>query len=112
MIPNLPIRKMTAPKAVDKKLTFKPAANIPTEISPMASIASKAEIKPNICPRHPQTSANKVIELTRPIIFVEVPFLTNPLPNSTRVKIKSNNRGYINTGPPSFSKFIAFFLSE
>ncbi len=102
IIPSLPTRKINEPKTGTIRLIFIPAAITPVDISPTASIASKAPIIPTICPKNPHTNANKVIELISFIVFVEVSFLRKPLTIKIITIIKITRSGYIKTGPPSF----------
>ena len=48
---------------------LRPPAKTAGEISPTASMLSKADIKPIIWPKNPQTKTNKLIELTNVMVF-------------------------------------------
>lgn len=67
-------------------------------------MASKAPINPMICPRKPQTIANKAIELTKLMVLPTDLFCKNPFTIRMIIKIRINNNGYIKNGPPSFKR--------
>ena len=112
IIPNLPIKKITIPKADDKALILKPAANTCGEIPADCEITSNPVINPIAWLKTPQTNANKLIEDINLIFFVKVCFLRKPITIKTITKISNINKGYIKKGPPSFKidKYIIFIF--
>ena len=104
MIPNLPTRKVNIPKTGARKATFNPLANIAGDTSPIDSMASKAPIKPMICPRKPHTMAKRDIELIKLMVFSTDPFCKNAFTIRIMSRIRIKNKGYIKNGPPSFNR--------
>jgi len=102
MIPNRPTKNIKDPKTGTNRLILIPAAITAGDISPTASIESNAPIIPTICPKKPQTKANKVIELINLIVFGTPSLLRKPFTIRINTKIKITNKGYIKKGPPSF----------
>lgn len=98
------IKKTIIPNKGESIAIFKPPAKTEGEMSPAASIASKALIKPNIWPKKPQTSTNKLIELTKVMVLSRVVGFKKPLINSIIITIKRSRVVYINSGPPSSNR--------
>ncbi len=104
IIPNLPTRNENIPKTGARKATFRPPANTAGDTSPTDSIASKAPINPMICPRKPQTIANKAIELIKLMVLSTDPLCKNPFTIRMIIKIRIIKSGYIKNAPPSFKR--------
>lgn len=109
IIPNRAIKKVNIPNKGDRIAIFKPPAKTAGEISPVASMVSKALIKPIICPKNPHTNANKLIELTSLIDFDWELGFKKALTNNAIIMIKRIRVVYINKGPPSFNLVIKKF---
>ena len=109
IIPILAIKKTNIPNKGESIAILSPPAKIAGDISPAASIASNAPIKPNIWPRNPQTNTNKLMELTNVMVLSRVKGFKNPLINNAIITINKIKVVYINNGPPSFNLAINGF---
>ena len=103
IIPILAIKNTNIPNKGESIAILSPPAKIAGDMSPAASIASKAPISPNIWPKNPHTNTNKLIELTKVTVLSRVVGFKNALINSAIIIINRIRVVYINRGPPSFN---------